>query len=794
MFKTNFKTAFRNLWRNKTYNTLNILGLAIGIACAGLIFLWVEDEMAFNDAHVKKERLYRINVNKRFDNRVFTMGSTPRPMAAALKSEIPGIANTARASDVAQHALFSFADKSMYASGRYVDAELFSMFTLPFVQGNASNAFTQLHSLVITESTAKKFFGEDKNVMGRTVRVDNEQDFVVTGVLKDLPENSSLKFEWLAPFEFDLQRRQEPPSWESYGPYTYVELDPNANIIAVNEQLKNFISRKKPDQKSETFLFPMSDWRLYNEFENGQQTGGGRIKQVRMLSMIAWIILFIACINFMNLATASSQRRAREVGVRKVLGAGKRGLIMQFIGETLLMSTMAAVVAMVIILISLPAYNLLMQKNLSLHPGNPLHITALLVITLICGLVAGSYPSMYLSSFNPVAVLKGLKMKAGSAALIRKGLVVLQFAVSVVFIISTIIVYSQLQHVKDRQLGFSKDNLIQIDMQRDVSAIFPLIKQDLLQTGLIENAALSNHSTIYGGNTDSRFKWQGKPVDKEVSIAHRGVSPEFISTFGMQIAGGRDFTADAAAESTNVIITQSMASLMGKENAVGKIIQSPRGNKEGVFTDLTVVGVVKDYVYGNMYGKPGPVIFFCQPKKADLVYARIKPQSNPEQLLTTIGAVMKKHNPAYPLEYRFVDDQFNEMFQNEVLIGKASGVFAALAIMISCLGLFGLAAYTAERRIKEIGIRKVLGASVTGLAGLLSKDFLQLVIISCLVAFPVAWWIMHDWLQTYEYRIAIGWWVFAAAGAGAVFIALLTVSTQAIRAALTNPVKTLRSE
>ncbi|NII24209.1 ABC transporter permease [Pseudoflavitalea sp. X16] len=794
MFKTNLKTAFRNLWKNKTYNTLNILGLAIGIACAGLIFLWVEDEIDYDNVHVKKDRLYRINVNKRFDNRVFTMGSTPRPMAAALKSEVPGIVNTARASDVAQHALFSFSDKAMYASGRYVDAELFSMFTLNFVQGNAKNAFDQLHALVITESTAKKFFGEDKNVMGRTLRVDNEQDFVVTGVLKDLPENASFKFEWLAPFEFDLQRRQEPPSWESYGPYTYVELDPRANVIAVNEQLKNFISRKKSDQKSETFLFPMADWRLYNEFENGKQTGGGRIKQVRMLSTIAWIILFIACINFMNLATASSQRRAREVGVRKVLGAGKRGLIMQFIGETLLMSTMAAVVAMVIILISLPAYNGLMQKNLSLHPGNPLHITALLIITLICGLVAGSYPSMYLSSFNPVVVLKGLKMKAGSAALIRKGLVVLQFAVSVVFIISTIIVYSQLQHVKDRQLGFSKDNLIQVDMQHDVTGVFPLIKQDLLQTGLIENAALSNHSTIYGGNTDSRFKWQGKPVDNEVSIAHRGVSPEFISTFGMQIAEGRDFTVDGAAESKNVIITQSMASLMGKGSAVGKVIQSPRGNDEGVFTDLTVVGVVKDYVYGNMYGKPGPVIFFCQPKKAELVYARIKPNSDPEQLLTKIGAVMKKHNPAYPLEYKFVDDQFNEMFLNEVLISKASGVFATLAIIISCLGLFGLAAYTAERRTKEIGIRKVLGASVTGLAGLLSKDFLQLVIIACGVAFPVAWWIMHDWLQSYEYRIGISGWVFAAAGVGAVLIALLTVSTQAIKAALTNPVKSLRSE
>lgn len=794
MFRTNLKTAFRNLWKNKSYNILNILGLAIGIACAGLIFLWVEDEMTFDKVHVKKERLYRINVNKVFDGRTFTMGSTPRPLAAALKSEIPGIVNATRASDMPQHSLFSFDNKALYASGRYVDPAIFSMFTLPFVQGNAHNAFAQLHSLVVTESTAKKFFGEAGNVVGRTVRIDNEQDFVVTGVLKDLPENSSLRFEWLAPYEFDTQRDKASLSWESYGPYTYVELDANANPAVINERLKHFIPRKESGQKSETFLFPMSDWRLYNDFKDGKQTGDGRIKQVNMLSLIAWIILFIACINFMNLATAGSQQRAKEVGVRKVLGAAKKGLIIKFIGEALLMSILAAVVAITIIVISLPAYNLLMQKNLSLQLGNPLHISALLVIALVCGLVAGSYPAIYLSSFKPVLVLKGLKMKAGSAVWIRKGLVVLQFTVSVVFIISTIIVYQQLQHVKDRNLGFNKDNLIQVDMQHNVAAVFPLIREELLQSGLVENAALADHSTIYGGNTDSRFKWRGKDPDQEISIAHRTVSPEYIATTGMQIVEGKDFNSNTVSENKQVIINQSMAKMMGGETAVGKIIESPRGNEDGQYTSLTVVGVVNDYVYGNMYGKPGPVIFFCSPKRADLVYVRAKANANAAQLLTAIGTVMKKHNPAYPLEYKFVDDQFNEMFFNEMLIGKASGVFATLAIIISCLGLFGLAAYTAQRRIKEVGIRKVLGASTAGLAGLLSKDFLQLVVISCLLAFPVAWWIMHDWLQSYEYRIGISWWIFLAAGLMAILIALITVSTQAIKAALTNPVKSLRSE
>jgi putative ABC transport system permease protein len=795
-----FKTAFRSLWKNKTYSTLNILGLAIGIACAGLIFLWVEDEMTFDAVHVKKDRLYSVQVNLPLASNLFTMGSTPRPLAAALKREIPGIVNTARASDQGKHSLFSFGDKALYASGKYADPAIFNMFTLTFVQGSAQSAFAQLYSLVITESTARKFFGTGEKVVGRTVRMNNELDYVVTGVLKDLPDNSTLQFEWLAPYEVTILQSQakgggnDGLDWGSYGPYTYVELDAKADVTAINKQLKDFIHGKRSDQNKTAFLFPMSDWRLYGEFENGQATGGGRIRQVRMLSVIAWIILLIACINFMNLATASSQQRAKEVGVRKVLGAGRGGLIAQFIGEALLMSLLAAVVALTIILLALPAYNQLMQKELSMGMGDPTHIAALLVIVLVCGLVAGSYPSVYLSSFNPVRVLKGVKIKMGSAAWIRKGLVVFQFTVSVVFIISTMIVYLQLQHVKDRNLGFNKDHLIEVDMQHDVFALFPSIKEELLHTGLIENVATSDHVTLRGGNTYSAFRWEGKSPDEEISVAFRNVSPEFVATSGMKIIAGRDFTVNAAADGTQIIISESLAKLMGKESAVGKIIQSPRGNKEGVLTNLTVVGVIKDYVYGNMYGTSGPVMFLCQPKDAELVYVRAKPQSNPEQVIAKIGMVMKQYNPAYPLEYKFVDDQFNALFKNEMLISQVSGVFAVLAIIISCLGLFGLAAYTAERRIKEIGIRKVLGASVAGLAGLLSKDFLQLVGISCLVAFPVAWWIMQDWLQGYEYRITISWWIFLVAGVAAVLIALLTISTQAIRAAMMNPVRSLRSE
>jgi len=447
---------------------------------------------------------------------------------------------------------------------------------------------------------------------------------------------------------------------------------------------------------------------------------------------------------------------------------------------------------MIIVSIVLPLFNTLVQKQLSLNLGNPLHIVSLLAITGICGLVAGSYPSLYLSSFNPVFVLKGLKIKTGSASFIRKGLVVLQFSISIVLIVGTIIIYQQIQHVKGRNLGFNKENLVEMNMQGDMAMHYPSIKNELFNTGVIENVALSDHATIYGGNNGDGFTWEGKPPGTKVLVSNRSVTPEFMNTSQVKVLEGRDFesTDTMYSKGLNVIITTSLEKLMGKGSAVGKTI-----HYEGDPTMGTVVGVVNDYVYGNMYGKPDPVVFVCTPpQNTTVMYLRIKAQSNTEQALAKIEAVMKKNNPAYPFEYRFVDEQFDNMFQSEMLISKLSRLFATLAIIISCLGLFGLAAYTAERRKKEIGIRKVLGASVTGITGLLSKDFLKLIVLSALISFPVAWWAMHNWLQTYTYRVTISWWVFVFAGLLAVVIALITISFQSIKAAIANPVKSLRTE
>jgi len=795
MLKNFFKTTFRNLRKNKGYSFLNIFGLATGIACAGLIFLWVEDELNWDNFNVKKDLLYFVRENQKYDTYTATFWSTPGVMAPVMQAEIPGIANTCRTSEGEMSMLFSFGEKSIYAWGKYAEPSLFTMFTLPFVQGNAKDALAQRYSLVITEKTAKKIFGSEKNVIGKTVRANNKQNYVVTGVIKDIPENSFMQFEWVAPFQIYFDQSPWLHKWSNNSLSTYVELKTGVNPASVNKLLYDFIQKRDPKSIARPFLWSMNDWHLRDAFDNGIATGGGRIEYVHLFSIIAWIILLIACINFMNLATARSEKRSREVGVRKVLGAVKKNLIFQFIGEAILMALFAGFISIIIMTLALPAFNLLVEKNLSLGLNKPFHLFALLVIALVCGLVAGSYPSLYLSSFNPSSVLKGLKLKSGSAEWIRKGLVILQFAISIILIISTIIIYQQIQHIKNRNLGFDKNNLLQTDVVGDVATHYSSIKQELLNTGVVDHVALCDHTTIYGGNNTDGLTWEGKTSNAPVLISQRYISPEFFKTSGIKIVEGRDVTETDSAmvnKTVNTVITQSLEKLMGKGSALGKRIHY-QGDTSGI--SALVVGVVNDYVYGDMYGQPDPVMFFySKPENTTEMYIRIKKSANLETGLAQIQSVLKKNNPAYPFAYQFVDDQFNQMFLSEMLISKLSGVFAALAIMISCLGLLGLAAYTAERRTKEIGIRKVLGASVSGIAALISKDFLQLVLVSCIVAFPVAWWIMGHWLQNYQYRIEISWWIFIAAGFIAVLIAIITISFQAIRAAIANPVKSLRTE
>ena len=784
MFNNYFKTAFRNLWKNKGYTFLNIAGLAIGITCAALIFLWVENEVTWNHYFSNHDNLYKVKDRQTYDGQTFTFDATPGPLAQGMKTEIPGIKNTARTT-WGNRVLFSLHDKSTYEQGMYVDSSFLSMFKLQFMAGNASQAFNDLYSVVISETMAKKFFGST-NAIGKTLQIDNDKSYIVSGVIKDLPENVSFRFDWLSPFQIYLNDNPWLQQLGSNGIVTYAETDRNVNVDNINKKLYNYIQTKDSSINARMSIYPMSRWRLYDSFDDGKEVPG-RIKYVNLFSLIAWIILIIACINFMNLATARSQQRAREVGVRKVLGAGKAKLIAQFIGESLIMSLISALLAIALIYLALPAFNHLLNEQLSINLCYPSHIGALLAIAILCGLIAGSYPAFYLSSFNPVGVLKGIRIKSGSAGFIRKGLVIVQFAISVTFIICTVIIYQQINHIKERNLGYNKQDLIYLSLNGNMKQNFTAIRNDLQQSGAVENATLSKSSVLQLGSNTADFNWDGKDPNKQVLITIESVSPEYIATMGMKLKAGRDFYKGINTDTGNIIINDAMAKLIAKKNVVGKVIYWGDSKR-------TVIGVVNDFLYNDMYSSAAPLMLDIDTASTSFLTIRMNANADLQTALPKIENIIKKDNPGYPVEYKFVDDSFSQLFQTETLIGKLAGVFAVLAILISCLGLFGLAAYTAEQRKKEIGIRKVLGASVQGVAGLLSKDFLVLVGIACIVSFPVAWLVMNNWLQSYSYRIEISWLIFIVAGVLAILIALLTVSFQAIKAAIANPVKSLRTE
>ncbi|HWB24248.1 MAG TPA: ABC transporter permease [Chitinophagaceae bacterium] len=783
---TNYlKTTFRNLWKNKGFSFLNIFGLAVGITCAAFIFLWVEDELTYNNYFGDISHLYKVKDQQTYDGTTFTFDATPGPLAAGMKAEIPGIKTTAR-STWSNRFLFSLNDKNIYEQGNFVDSGFLSMFPLKFVKGNAASAFPQLYSIVISEKMANTFFNST-DVIGKTIKANNDQNFTITGVIKDLPENISFKFDWLAPFKINEDRNQWLKGWGSNGILTYAEVEPNANVDAINKKLYGYIQTKQQGTIAKMMLYPMTRWRLYDSFENGKEVSG-RIKYVNLFSTIAWIILIIACINFMNLSTARSEKRAREVGVRKVMGAGKFKLIKQFISESILIALISALVAVGLLYIFINPFNTLVDKHMSVDLFNPYHIGALVAIALVAGIIAGSYPAFYLSSFNPVMVLKGLKVKtSGGAGFIRKSLVVLQFTISVWLIIGTVIIYQQINHIKDRNIGYNKQGLAYFYLQGNLKEHFNAVKNELLATGMVENATLSNNQILQLGSNTGDFTWPGKNPNKQVLITVESVSPEYINTMGMHLNAGQDFYSDMKADSGNVIINETLAKIMKQKNIIGSVLSY--GNQK-----YTVKGVINDFVYNDMYGQSAPLVLFSDTSNVYTCTVRYKANANLPAAIAKTEAIVKKANPGYPFECKFVDQEFDKLFKTETLIGKLASVFAVLAILISCLGLFGLSAYTAERRTKEIGIRKVLGATEQGLAALLSKDFLILVVMSCVIAFPFAWLTMNKFLQDYAYRIKISPWVFIAAGLLAVIIALLTVSYQAIKAALSNPIKSLRSE
>ncbi len=780
------KVAFRHLKKNKGYSFINMIGLSLGMACAILILIWVNDEIQYNKFHKNYSDLYQVLETQSYDGKKFTFAAMPGGFGPAVKQELPEIQYAAR-TDWGTRALFTLGEKSIYEVGHYADPDFLKMFSFPLIKGQAEKQLLDPTSIVITDVMAEKFFGK-QDPIGKTLKVNNDKLYTITGVVKQPPTNSSLRFSWLTTFKSYVERNQWLESWGNNGIQTFVQLKPGTDISKVNKKFYSFIQSKDTSAVARPFLFSVDDWRLRGNFEEGKQVGG-RIEYVRLFSIIALMIIVIACINFMNLATARSEQRAKEVGVRKVMGAGRGVLMKQFFGESIVMSFAAMILAGLIVFLVLPAFNNLVEKKLAFDFNNQVIWLGLPLIALVCGTLAGSYPSIYLSSFNPTTVFKGLRIgKNSSVTYIRKGLVVIQFVISIVLIISTIIIYRQIQHVKDRQLGFDKDQIIYSGLRGDMDKHFAAIRQDLLSSGVVENAAVSNSRVLELGSSSADFSWQGKNPSSQVLVTTEWVSPEYISTMKMQLKAGRDFYTDGVIDSTNVIVNETFARIMGKENPVGHWLKRDDNRQ------LQIVGMVKDFIYNDMYKKPEPLILFCQPSSVNILLVRLKETKDARNALAKVEGIVKKHAPGYPFEYKFMDEEFNNLFKSEMLIGKLSRLFAFLTILISCLGLFGLAAYTAERRTKEIGIRKVLGASIGNVIGLLSKDFLRLVGIASVIAFPLAYWAMNSWLQDFAYRVKISWWIFIVAGVLALVIALLTVSFQAVKAAVMNPVKSLRTE
>ncbi len=798
----NIRQSLRIIFRNKTYSILNILGLAIGITCASLILLWVEDEVTYND-FPKQKQLYALYQNQKYGDEVRTFKVAPNPLAAALKEEVTGIRNVTRYSDNGTKCLFALNNKMLYETGAYADSSIFSMLDIEFIKGNAKTAFDAAYPLVITEDMASRFFGKD-NPIGQTLKKDNGEEYQITAVIKNSKKNSEFTFNWLIPFQQRVKDfiatgwQSAETHWGSNWMTDYVELDASADINQVNAQIKDLLKKKRnsPDDGTTLFLYPFNKLKLYGEFKDGYPTGTGYIRYVRLFFWIAVVILVIACINFMNLSTARSQKRVLEVGVRKTFGASRLRLIWQFISESAVITSLSLLFAILFIIVLLPPFNHLTEKELSLGLTNPVHWIGLLSVGVLCAFFAGSYPAFFLSSFPPIDVLRKLATRGGGGTdWLRKGLVTFQFTVSLTLIICTAFIYLQIQHTKNRSLGMDIEQVLTLGANQDILDHFEPLKQELLATGVVENAGLSDQMMINLWSNGGNWQWQGKPDHIDPLISHVRTSPELLPTLDIKLKEGRYFVSKNAKDEADspIIINETLAKLMGDEGRVGGRIWQGQGNGE---YPLTIIGIVQDFVFNDMYKMKGePVLFYnYYGNTSDFnLFIRLKP-GNTQDALKKVESVLKKIDPNHPFEYEFMDEQFNQKFKSTLLVGKLSGLFAVLAIFISCLGLFGLTAFLAEQRTKEIGIRKVLGASVLNIVELLGRNFMMLIAIAFIIAIPLGWWIMHRWLQDYEYRIDINWWIFAGSGLLVLLIAMLTVSFQSIKAATANPVKSIKSE
>ncbi|MFT3935126.1 MAG: ABC transporter permease [Chitinophagaceae bacterium] len=793
-----FKLAFRNLIRNKAFSAINITGLAIGMAAAILILLWIQSEVSYDNFHVNKDRIYEVWNRVPFEGKISCWNSVSAPAARAIEKELPEVERAVRV-DFNNKLLFSIGDKKIIKSGCIVDTGFLQLFSFPMLKGNPLTALNDMHSIVLTEKAAKSLFPQDaannyETAMGKVIRIENKDNFTVTGIVKDIPGNSRFDFEFLLPWSYIKYEPGQDLGWNDNSTSTYVLLKQHASLATAADKmktLKQHYSDEAKTMKWEMFLYPLDRWRLYSSFTNGVEDNNGRSGFVKLFSIIAAFILMIACINFMNLSTARSEKRAKEVGIRKVIGAHKSSLITQFIAESVFIALLAGIVAVCIVQISLPAFNQLTEKELFINFTSPYTWLAFIGFILITGLLAGSYPAFFLSSFRPVKVLKGTFKKAHALVTPRKVLVVLQFTFAIILIICTIIVKQQIDYARDRETGYNKDNIVYQFMTGDIPKNYPLIKNELLAAGIAKSVTKTNSPLTERWSNGWGQNWEGKDPHDNTSF-DRFLADEGIgATAGFQFVQGRDFDLKQfPTDSTGLIINESALKLMKFKNPIGMKVSD-------LGIEWHIVGVIKDFIFTSPYEAMNPLLI-CGAKSSfmrfNVVQIKLNGNNATAKNIQMAAAIFKKYNPEYPFDYKFVDEAYAKKFDNEQRQGVLAALFAGLTIFISCLGLFGLATYMAESRIKEIGVRKVLGASVSGITALLSKDFVQLVIVSFVIAAPIAYIAMHKWLQDYQYRVSIQWWVFAAACLLSVFIAIATVSYQAIKAALSNPTKSLRTE
>ena len=793
MIRNHFKIAWRNLLKNKGYSAINIGGLAVGMAVTMLIGLWIWDELSFNKYHKNYDTIARVMQHQSFNGEMSTQFANPAVLAQQIRDKYGSdFKHVLQSSWNGQHTL-TYGDKKLLKSGSFFEPGVTEMLSLKMLKGTRAG-LKETNSILLSESVARAYFGNDDPIE-KILKVDNKVDVKVTGVYEDLPYNTSFReLTFILPWDLYLIqnpwiKEMENP-WGSNFTQTFAQVADNADMEKVSAKIKNVkldvLGPEEKRYKPAMFLHPMNKWHLYADFKNGLNVGG-RIQYVWLFGIVGVFVLLLACINFMNLSTARSEKRAKEVGVRKAIGSSRGQLITQFFSESFLVVTFSFILSLLLVALSLSFFNETADKKIALPWLNPVFWLMGIGFSIFTGFIAGSYPAFYLSSFQAVKVLKGTFRVGRFAAVPRKVLVVLQFSVSIILIIGTIVVYQQIQHAKNRPVGYNRESLVYVSQNEAIYSKYEALRNELKTLNVIEEMTQSTSPATEVWNSNGGFDWEGKDPNLGVDFPNNGVSHEYGKVIGWKIKAGRDFSRQFASDSLAFIMNESAVKFIGLKDPVGKILKW-----EG--KPYKIIGVIEDMLVESPYKPIRASLFHISDDQEGVIQMRINPELPASNALAKIENTFKKYDPAASFEFNFVDDAFDKKFGDEERIGKLAAVFAGLAIFISCLGLFGLASFVAEQRTKEIGIRKVVGASVFNLWTLLSKDFVALVIIACTVAIPLAWYGMYQWLQKYDYRTDISWWIFAAAILGAMIITLATVSYQAIKAATANPVKSLRSE